>query len=93
MKCYEVEVGCGVMYFIAAPNMIRAMQEAINCWESEGSLDDISTETDITIAQLPKGFAEKVQIRLDGEGEGVKKSFWELAQKCEKAELIGCSEW
>jgi len=40
-----------------------------------------------------KGFAEKVQIRPDGEGEDVKKSFWELAQKCEKAELIGCSEW
>jgi len=26
-----------------------------------------------------KGFAEKVQIRPDGEGEDVKKSFWELA--------------
>ena len=86
MNAYKAD--CGVTYWIAAPNLVEAMQALAACWVAEGADDDAEH---VTIDEVPTGKLAEIHIRDDGSDATVPLD--ELVAKSETAAVVACSEW
>lgn len=91
MKCYKVQEGAAT-FWVAAPNLLVAMQTMLKHYETVGTIEDFSTEDYVSFGEVPERKARELDIKMD-DAEIPSRKLWDLSQECKEPEVIACSEW
>lgn len=87
MKLWECD--CGATYWVAAPNLRSAVDAMFQCWEAEGSLEDME-DSGFSIESVPESRGVRLQLRNE---DGSAMTMWDAMKQAKQAEVLGCTEW
>ena len=93
MRLFEIEVGA--TYWMVARSVRHAMDLCWVQWEQEGALEDVDGGGSLTLTEVPRERAEKLNFRDDEDGST--RSMWEEFRRHVDGHrdpgILACSEW